>query len=83
MTALASITPALAPGAKIPQILAHIEDCHPEDAARLTEYLNRRDLYAATDVADVLTHYCRHNNLGSGVSEASVRRYRKTIRETA
>lgn len=77
MTTLATITPALAPGAKIPQILAHIEDCHPEDAARLAEYLSRPDLYAHEDVADVLTHYCRHNNLGSGVSEASVRRWRK------
>ena len=74
--------PTLTPtGAKIPQILAHMADCWPDDHERMNVYLHARSrgeyLYAHQDTADALTDYCRANNLGSGVSEASVRRYRK------
>ena len=31
-------------------------------------------------IADALTDYCKANNLGTGISEASVRRYRKAQR---
>ena len=77
--------PTLTPtGAKIPQILAHMTDCWPDDHERINEYLHARSrgeyTYAHQDVADALTEYCRANNLGDGVSEASVRRYRKAQR---
>ena len=77
--------PTLTPtGAKIPQILAHMTDCWPDDHERMNEYLHARSrgeyTYAHQDVADALTEYCRANNLGTGVSEASVRRYRKARR---
>ena len=77
--------PTLAPtAAKIPQILAHMADCWPDDHERINEYLHARSrgeyTYAHQDVADALTEYCRANNLGTGVSEASVRRYRKKTR---
>ena len=77
--------PTLTPtGAKIPQILAHMTDCWPDDHERINEYLHARSrgeyTYAHQDVADALTEYCRANNLGTGVSEASVRRYRKARR---
>lgn len=77
--------PILAPtGAKIPQILSHMADCWPDDRERMNEYLRSRSrgeyTYAHQDVADALTEYCKANNLGSGVSEASVRRYRKAQR---
>ena len=77
--------PTLAPtAAKIPQILAHMADCWPDDRERMNEYLHARSrgeyIYAHQDVADALTDYCKANNLGSGVSEASVRRYRKAQR---
>jgi len=79
MTALPTLTPTVN-GSKIDALLAHMDDCHPDDADRLREYLARPDLYAHQDIADALTDYCRANNLGSGVSEASVRRYRKAQR---
>ena len=77
--------PTLTPtGAKIPQILAHMTDCWPDDHERINEYLHARSrgeyTYAHQDVADALTDYCRANNLGPGVSETSVRRYRKKQR---
>ena len=77
--------PTLTPtAAKIPQILAHVKDCWPDDYDRINEYLHSRSrgeyTYAHQDVADALTEYCRANNLGTGVSEASVRRYRKARR---
>ena len=77
--------PTLTPtNAKIPQILAHMTDCWPDDHERINEYLHARSrgeyTYAHQDVADALTEYCRANNLGTGVSEASVRRYRKARR---
>ena len=81
MTRLATLTPTTTPHTnKIGATLAHMDDCHPEDADRLREYLARPDLYAHQDIADALTDYCKANNLGSGVSEASVRRYRKAQR---
>ena len=76
---LPTLTPTVN-GSKIDAVLAHMDDCHPEDADRLREYLARPDLYAHQDIADALTDYCKANNLGSGVSEASVRRYRKAQR---
>lgn len=76
---LPTLTPTVN-GNKIDAVLAHMDDCHPDDADRLREYLARPDLYAHQDIADALTDYCRANNLGSGVSEASVRRYRKAQR---
>ena len=77
--------PTLTPtSAKIPQILAHMTDCWPDDHERMNEYLHARSrgeyTYAHQDVADALTEYCKANNLGTGVSEASVRRYRKARR---
>ena len=75
--------PTLTPtpnGSKIDAVLAHMDDCHPDDADRLREYLARPDLYAHQDIADALTDYCKANNLGTGISEASVRRYRKARR---
>ena len=77
--------PTLTPtAAKIPQILAHVKDCWPDDYDRINEYLHARSrgeyMYAHQDVADALTEYCRANNLGTGVSEASVRRWRKNNR---
>lgn len=81
MTALPTIAPA---GAKIPQILDHVADCWPDDYPRLDRYLHARVgdswAYAHQDVADALTEYCTANNLGTGISEASVRRYRKKTR---
>ena len=76
---LPTLTPTVN-GNKIDAVLAHMDDCHPEDADRLREYLARPDLYAHQDIADALTDYCRANNLGSGVSETSIRRYRKAQR---
>ena len=76
--------PTLAPtvnGSKIDAVLAHLDDCHPDDAVTVRMWLTARIggeyTYAHQDIADALTDYCRTNNLGSGVSEASVRRYRK------
>ena len=70
--------------AKIPNVLAHVADCWPDDLPKLTEYLTERAygqfVYAHQDVADALTEYVRENNLGTGISEASVRRYRKAQR---
>ena len=78
MTTLPALTPT---SAKIPQILSHMADCWPDDHERINEYLHARFrgeyTYAHQDVADALTEYCRANNLGNGVSEAAVRRYRK------
>ena len=79
--------PTLAPtvnGSKIDAVLAHMDDCHPDDATTVRMWLTARIggdyTYAHQDIADALTDYCRANNLGSGVSEASVRRYRKKTR---
>lgn len=77
--------PTIAPtGAKIPQIIAHVTDCWPDDLPKINAYLTARQYgdwkFAHQDVADALTQYCRDNNLGSGVSEASVRRWRKAQR---
>ena len=81
MTRLATLTPAPTPNTnKIGATLAHMDDCHPEDADRLREYLARPDLYAHQDIADALTQYARDNNLGTGISETTVRRYRKAQR---
>ena len=79
MTALPTLAPTVN-GNKIDAILAHMDDCHPEDADRLREYLARPDLYAHQDIADALTQYARDNNLGTGISETTVRRYRKAQR---
>lgn len=77
--------PTLTPtAAKIPNVLAHVADCWPDDLDKLTAYLTAREygqfVYAHQDVADALTTYVRENNLGTGISEASVRRYRKGIK---
>ena len=77
--------PTLTPtAAKIPQVLEHVKDCWPDDYDRINEYLHARIgpswAYAHQDVADALTDYCKANNLGTGISEASVRRYRKAQR---
>ena len=79
--------PALAPtvnGTKIGAVLAHMDDCHPDDAVTVRMWLSARIqgtyTYAHQDIADALTDYCRANNLGTGISEASVRRYRKAQR---
>lgn len=76
-----TITPT---AAKIPNVLAHVADCWPDDYPKLTAYLTARAagqwVYAHQDVADALTEYVRANNLGTGISEASVRRYRKGIK---
>lgn len=77
--------PTLTPtNAKIPHVLAHVADCWPDDLPKLTAYLTERTYgdwtYAHQDVADALTTYVRENNLGTGISEASVRRYRKAQR---
>ena len=77
--------PTLTPtNAKIPTVLAHVADCWPDDLPTLTKYLTEREygqfVYAHQDVADALTTYVRANNLGTGISEASVRRYRKAQR---
>jgi hypothetical protein len=81
------ILPTLTPtvnGSKIDAVLAHMDDCHPDDAttARMWLSANIRGTYtyAHQDIADALTQYARDNNLGTGVSEASVRRYRKARR---
>ena len=76
---LPTLTPTVN-GNKIDAVLAHMDDCHPEDADRLREYLARPDLYAHQDIADALTQYARDNNLGTGISETTVRRYRKAQR---
>lgn len=77
---LPTITPTVN-GSKIDAVLAHMNDCHPDDATTARMWLSARIqgtyTYAHQDIADALTDYCRTNNLGSGVSEASVRRYRK------
>ena len=79
--------PTLAPtvnGSKIDAVLAHMDDCHPGDATTVRMWLSARIggdyTYAHQDIADALTQYVRDNNLGSGISEASVRRYRKAQR---
>ena len=83
MAALNTITPAMY-GSKIDAVLAHMDDCHPDDATTARMWLSARIqgtyTYAHQDIADALTDYCRTNNLGSGVSEAAVRRYRKKAR---
>ena len=79
--------PTLAPtvnGNKIDAVLAHMDDCHPDDATTARMWLSARIqgtyTYAHQDIADALTQYARDNNLGTGVSEASVRRWRKNNR---
>ena len=79
--------PTLAPtvsGNKIDAVLAHLDDCHPDDAVTVRMWLSARMqgtyTYAHQDIADALTQYARDNNLGTGISEASVRRYRKARR---
>ena len=79
--------PTLAPtmnGNKIDAVLAHLDDCHPDDAVTVRMWLTARIggeyTYAHQDIADALTDYCRANNLGNGVSETSVRRWRKKQR---
>ena len=83
MTTLATLAPATHAN-KIDAILAHLDDCHPEDAATARMWLTARIggeyKYAHQDIADALTQYARDNNLGTGVSETSVRRYRKARR---
>ena len=83
MTTLATLAPATHAN-KIDAILAHMDDCHPEDAATARMWLSANIrgewTYAHQDIADALTDYCRANNLGTGISEASVRRYRKARR---
>ena len=80
---LPTLTPTVN-GTKIDAVLAHMDDCHPDDAVTVRMWLSARIgneyTYAHQDIADALTDYCRANNLGSGVSEASVRRYRKKAR---
>ena len=80
---LPTLTPTVN-GSKIDAILAHMDDCHPEDATTARMWLSARIggeyKYAHQDIADALTDYCRANNLGTGISEASVRRYRKARR---
>ena len=79
--------PTLTPtpnGSKIDAVLAHMDDCHPDDATTARMWLTARIggeyTYAHQDIADALTDYCRANNLGTGISEASVRRWRKAQR---
>ena len=79
--------PTLAPtvnGNKIDAVLAHMDDCHPDDGITARMWLSARIqgtyTYAHQDIAGALTDYCRANNLGTGISEASVRRYRKARR---
>ena len=79
--------PTLAPtvnGNKIDAVLAHMDDCHPDDATTVRMWLSARIqgtyTYAHQDIADALTQYARDNNLGTGVSETSVRRWRKNNR---
>ena len=83
MARLAQIAPAPG-GCKIDAVLAHLDDCHPDDAVTVRMWLSARIqgtyTYAHQDIADALTDYCRANNLGSGISEASVRRWRKAQR---
>ena len=71
-------------GNKIDAVLAHMDDCHPDDATTVRMWLSARIgneyTYAHQDIADALTQYARDNNLGSGISEASVRRWRKAHR---
>ena len=80
---LPTLTPTVN-GSKIDAVLAHMDDCHPDDATTARMWLSARIqgtyTYAHQDIADALTDYCRANNLGTGVSEASVRRYRKAQR---
>lgn len=83
MTTLATLTPDTHAN-KIAATLAHMDDCHPEDATTARMWLSARIqgtyTYAHQDIADALTDYCRANNLGNGVSETSVRRWRKKQR---
>ena len=80
---LPTLTPTVN-GSKIDAVLAHMDDCNPDDAVTVRMWLTARIggdyTYAHQDIADALTDYCKANNLGSGVSEASVRRYRKAQR---
>ena len=80
---LPTLTPTVN-GSKIDAVLAHMDDCHPDDATTARMWLSARIqgtyTYAHQDIADALTDYCRANNLGTGISEASVRRYRKAQR---
>ena len=80
---LPTLTPTVN-GSKIDAVLAHMDDCYPDDATTVRMWLSARIqgtyTYAHQDIADALTDYCRANNLGSGVSEAAVRRYRKKAR---
>ena len=83
MNRLPTLTPTVN-GSKIDAVLAHMTDCHPDDATTARMWLSARIqgtyTYAHQDIADALTDYCRANNLGTGISEASVRRYRKAQR---
>ena len=80
---LPTLTPTVN-GNKIDAILAHLDDCNPEDAATARMWLTARIggeyTYAHQDIADALTQYARDNNLGTGISETTVRRYRKAQR---
>ena len=80
---LPTLTPNMN-GNKIDAVLAHMDDCHPDDATTARMWLSARIqgtyTYAHQDIADALTQYARDNNLGTGISEASVRRYRKARR---
>ena len=83
MNRLPTLTPTVN-GSKIDAVLAHMTDCHPDDATTARMWLSARIqgtyTYAHQDIADALTDYCKANNLGTGISEASVRRYRKAQR---
>ena len=83
MTALPTLAPTVN-GSKIDAVLAHMDDCHPDDATTARMWLSARIqgtyTYAHQDIADALTQYARDNNLGTGISEASVRRWRKVQR---
>lgn len=80
---LPTLTPTVN-GSKIDTVLAHMTDCHPDDATTarmwLTARIGSEYTYAHQDIADALTDYCKANNLGNGIGEASVRRYRKKQR---
>ena len=58
--------PTIAPtmnGNKIDAVLAHMDDCHPDDATTVRMWLSARIqgtyTYAHQDIADALTDYCK------------------------
>lgn len=77
MNRLATVRP-IPHANKIAAVLDHLDDANPEEAATLRALI-ANPLIGHTELADAITMIAQQDNLGFGVSEESVRRYRKKV----